>query len=366
MLSDLTQPMTTGGFLRNAWYMAGWVDDFCQAPLTHRTMLDEPIVFFKTGSGQWVALEDRCAHRFAPLSQGHLLEGCRVQCPYHGLEYDATGACVNNPHGAGRIPPSARVKVWPVVERHRALWVWMGDQTPQSDAIPDYSILDHAPTLHSTRLDYLSIRANYRLIIDNLLDLSHTSYLHEGLIGNADTVRSDTQCEVEGSDVIVTRHARDASAPAIFAQCWPDHPPRVDKVTRMRWMAPSSLRLLSCICEPGSDPMTGTGFHALHMLTPESAHTTHYFFTAVRFGVKTDDLALDLELQEKIARMRRFAFEEQDAPVIEAQQRYLDRANRVLEPVLLEIDVGPARYRRILAQRIEAERRSLIRPVVAR
>ena len=92
----------------------------------------------------------------------------------------------------------------------------------------------------------------------------------------------------------------------------------------MRWMPPSTLRLLTGICTPGAVPESGTGYHAIHMLTPETDSTTHYFFTAVRFNVQTPDEALNREIQDKISTSRRFAFEEQDAPVIEAQQRMID------------------------------------------
>ena len=128
------------------------------------------------------------------------------------------------------------------------------------------------------------------------------------------------------SDLVVSRHARDAKAPGMNALMWPDAPEKVDKFTRMRWMPPCNLRLMTGICKPGADPQTGTGYHAIHMLTPESDRTTHYFFTAVRFNVMTTDDALNREIQDKIAKMRRFAFEEQDAPVIEAQQQAIDNA----------------------------------------
>jgi vanillate O-demethylase monooxygenase subunit len=55
--------------------------------------------------------------------------------------------------------------------------------------------------------------------------------------------------------------------------------------------------------------------------------------------------------------MRRFAFEEQDAPVIEAQQRIIETADKPLDPVVLAIDVGPVRYKRILGKMREAEQR---------
>jgi vanillate O-demethylase monooxygenase subunit len=92
------------------------------------------------------------------------------------------------------------------------------------------------------------------------------------------------------------------------------------------------------------------------MLTPESDQTTHYFFTAVRFNVQTADDKLNAEIQEKISTTRRFAFEEQDAPVIEAQQRIIDDAQTAVDPVILAIDVGPVRYKRILQKLIDGER----------
>ena len=352
---SLTQPLTAGAFVRNAWYMAGWVDQFRQSPLTHRTLLDEPIVIYRTDAGVWVALEDRCAHRFAPLSRGQLIDGCRVQCPYHGLQYDATGACVHNPHGSQRIPPRARVRAWPVLERHKALWVWMGDESPSPAQVPDFSVLDEAPELHVTPSDGILIRANYQLVIDNLLDLSHTSFVHEGLLGNQGMTASAIECDTQGTEVTVNRHASAVPPPGMFAPMWPGHPALVDSFTHMRWMAPSTLRLMTGICEPGADPASGTGYHGLHMLTPATAGTTHYFFTAVRFGVRTPDPNFNSDMQTRIARLRRFAFEEQDAPVIESQQAVLDAANRTLDPVLLEVDAGPARYKRVLEQMIARE-----------
>jgi vanillate O-demethylase monooxygenase subunit len=106
---------------------------------------------------------------------------------------------------------------------------------------------------------------------------------------------------------------------------------------------------------PGAVPESGTGYHAIHLLTPESDKTTHYFFTAVRFNVLTADDELNAQIQNKISTTRRFAFEEQDAPVIEAQQRIIDSALTSVDPVLLAVDVGPVRYKQILQKLIRAE-----------
>jgi phenylpropionate dioxygenase-like ring-hydroxylating dioxygenase large terminal subunit len=354
-LRESKKKIVTGSYLRNAWYVAAWSDDLADGQLLGRIILKEPVVLYRKADGSIAALQDRCPHRFAPLSMGKIVKGDRVQCPYHGLEFDASGACVLNPHGAKNIPSRARVRSYPATEKHKAIWIWMGKRAPDHSKVPDFSVLDDVPELHTTKRDKMTIKANYELIIDNLLDLSHTSYLHEGILGNADTVESDITVEVEGDDVVVGRHASNATAPGLFAAQWPTAPARVDKFTRMRWMAPSTMRLLTGICNPGAEPESGTGYHAIHMLTPETDRTTHYFFTAVRFNVKTTDDTLNRQIQDKISITRRFAFEEQDAPVIEAQQEIIDAATTPVDPVILAIDVGPVRYKHILQKMIEAD-----------
>jgi vanillate O-demethylase monooxygenase subunit len=349
------QELIDGTFVRNAWYVAAWSDDIGDGQLVARTIMDEPIVLYRKANGDVAAIEDRCAHRFAPLHMGKIVGGDRIQCAYHGLQFDGSGACVRNPHGAKNIPARARVKSYAVIEKHKAVWIWMGAAPADAARVPDFGVLDNVPELHTTKRDSIVIRANYQLIIDNLLDLSHTSYLHEGILGNADTVESEIKVEQDGDDVVVERHATNSAPPGMFAQFWPNHPPRVDKFTNMRWMAPSTLRLVTGICKMGAQPDSGTGYHAIHMLTPENERSTLYHFTAVRFGVMTTDEKLNRELQDKVAKLRRFAFEEQDAPVIEAQQRVIESATTALDPLVLAIDVGPVRYKRILGKMLEAE-----------
>lgn len=353
--AKIEQSLISGPFVRNTWYVAAWIDELEGQTFVAKTILGEPVVLFRKEDGSIAALKDRCAHRFAPLSMGKILPGDRVQCPYHGLEYDVTGACVHNPHGNKTIPKTARVTAYQVVEKHMAFWIWMGDKPADPSLIPDFSILDNAPEIATTKRDSMKILSNYQLMIDNLLDLSHTCYLHDGLLGNSDVVESDIKVEQDGNDILVSRYAPNSVPPGMFAQFWPGHPERVEKQTHIRWMAPSTLNLVTGVCENGGNITDGTGYHAVHMLTPETDHTTHYYFTAVRFGLRTNDDALNRELQANIARMRRFAFEEQDAPIIAAQQQRIESATEKLKPVTLEIDVGPVRYKRILQKMLDAE-----------
>jgi vanillate O-demethylase monooxygenase subunit len=347
--------MIDGRFVRNTWYMAGWGEDVAEGKVIGRKLLGEPVAIYRKADGGLAAVQDRCPHRHAPLSLGRVVNGDKIQCIYHGLEFDAAGTCTLNPHPPGNIPSRAVLKSYPVAEKHKAIWIWMGDRAPDTTRIPDFSVLDNVPEIYTTKRDEMKIKANYELVVDNLLDLSHTCYLHEGILGNADTVDSEITIEHDGDDVIAGRHATNCVPPGMWAMLWPNHPERVDKFSRIRWMAPSTLRLFVGVCDPGKPFETGTGYHAIHMLTPETDRTTHYFFTAVRFGVKTTDEPLNREIQAKIAKMRRFAFEEQDAPVIEAQQQNIDGSDHPLDPINLSIDVGPVRYKRVLQKMLAAE-----------
>jgi len=112
-------------FLRNAWYVAAWSKDIGRE-LTAETILGQKIVFYRRVDGSPVALENACPHRKLPLSKG-TLKGDAIECGYHGLTFDGTGSCVAAPTQPGLIPRSAVVHSYPVVDRYRLLWVWMGD-----------------------------------------------------------------------------------------------------------------------------------------------------------------------------------------------------------------------------------------------
>ncbi len=114
------------------------------------------------------------------------------------------------------------------------------------------------------------------------------------------------------------------------------------------------MLLRSGVHKPGTDPESGTGYYGIHFLTPETERTTRYYFPAVRWNVLTDE-SVNEQIRERISVMRRYAFAEQDGPMIEAQQIAIDQAGEGLDPLLLSIDIGPARYKRILQNLIAHE-----------
>ena len=219
------------------------------------------------------------------------------------------------------------MRSYPTIEKHKAIWIWMGDKPADPSKVPDFSVLDNVPEMHATKRDGITIKANYELIVDNLLDLSHTSYLHEGILGNAER-SNPTSWSIRRARTSLSAGTRPTSwRRACSRSSGRTVPAGSTSSPACAGWRRSTLRLLTGTCAIGAMPESGTGYHAIHMLTPETDKTTHYFFTAVRFNVySTPDDKLNAQLQEKIATMRRFAFEEQDAPVIEAQQRIIDTA----------------------------------------
>src|ERR1044072_7320032 len=157
-VTESKKKLVSGAYLRNAWYVAAWSDDLADGQLLPRTIMKQPVVLYRKADGNVAALEDRCPHRFAPLHMGKIVRGDCVQCPYHGLEFDSSGACVLNPHGTKNIPPRARVRSYPAVEKHKAIWIWMRDRPADHDKVPNFSVLDNVPELHATKRDRITIK----------------------------------------------------------------------------------------------------------------------------------------------------------------------------------------------------------------
>jgi vanillate O-demethylase monooxygenase subunit len=341
-------------FVRNTWYVAMYASDLEEGKLVHRTIMNEPIVFYRKEDGGIAAITDRCPHRFVPLSMGKLMAGDRIQCIYHGLEFGAEGKCVRNPHGSGKISDSLQLKSYPVIEKHTLLWIWMGDKPADLDMIPDYSCLDDRPELHVTEPGYIKVKVHYQLLVDNLLDLSHISFTHAGILGNADTATADPLVEQDGDVITVTRNSKDAETPGILQMMTPDGFERGDQWQAISWFPASNLRLQFGASRVGEPKESGTGYFALHFLTPETERTTHYHYTASRYNVLTDD-ERNREIRALIYKMRTFAFAEQDVPVIEAQQVAIDQASEELTPALLSVDAGPTRYQKVLDRLLAEE-----------
>jgi vanillate O-demethylase monooxygenase subunit len=344
-----------GRFLRNAWYPIMWSSDLAPGALVDRVALDEPIVFFRREDGTPAAIADVCAHRFAPLHLGKLCAGDRVQCGYHGLEFDANGTCVRNPYGEGRIPAGSSIRAYALVERHAIIWLWMGSRSPDPTKIPDFSIFDNPEPGTLTKFDSITMAANYELIVDNLMDLSHTAFLHDGLLGNDTMTHGTIDVRQDGDTVTVSRFNKDVPAVKVYDLLFRQDGKPFDFWDSMRWDAPGSFLLDTGVHAPGESKEKGTGIFAVHLLTPQTATSTNYLFSAVRQGVQNGQPPTP-EIAAKIGELRRHIFQSQDTVMIEAQQRVLSQFPAYTNhAALFSIDAGPARYKRVLRALLDAD-----------
>ena len=307
-------------FLRNHWYVAAKSDEVKNKPF-RRIFLNEPVVLFRTADGTPIALEDRCPHRHLPLSMGKLIGDDVLQCHYHGLRFDTNGQCVRVP-GQDMIPVSARVKKYPVVERYKWLWIWMGDPAlADPDTIVDFHWFDDPNW--GAKSDYLHAQCNWQLVVDNLLDLTHLAFVHETTIGNMALVEhAAVRVQRTPGGVQVTRWIIDQPAPPTFVKVG-KFTGNVDRWQIIDYLPPGFLRL-----DVGATP-TGTGapegkrvngiqMRNLNAMTPETETTTHYFW-----GQAHDFEPRNPEMTERVFAQIKMAFLE-DVAVFTAQQENLN------------------------------------------
>ena len=246
--------------LKNAWYVGAWGTEVGRQNLLRRTLLNEPVVFFRQEDGTPVALADKCAHRHAPLSSGKLV-GDNIQCPYHGLEYDASGECVRVP-GQSTVPPGCRVQSYPVVERYQWVWIWMGDpELANPDDIEDFHWMDDPDWRAKGEL--LHLKGDYKLLVENLLDLSHLSYIHATTLGTDAVAETPMKFERGDRHVTVTRWVMDSVPPPFFTKAGGfGEDEHVDRWQHITWTPPAFVRLDVGAAKAGTGAETATGHRA--------------------------------------------------------------------------------------------------------
>ncbi len=340
-------------FLHNCWYMAGWSRDFSAEKPVAATILNEPIVIYRQSDGSPVALQDRCCHRFAPLSLGRV-EGDDLRCMYHGMRFAASGRCVEIP-GQPKIPPHARVRSYPIADRHSGVWIWMGDSALADESlIPEFvGIEDPRWAMKPGRMDY---NANYVLINDNLLDLSHIPFLHNRSLGAALTP--------EGvSRPTVTKIPR-----GVRIQNWiigePSHmiPSIANRKTNI-WQAYEFLVPGVFLLHADFYPFGTTD--AFPDREPSGVEPLHRQFTCQAVTPLTEDRscyffgygpwAKEAGLIEAFYQLGLKAFNE-DRVMIEAQQKNIHRFGDE-KMMTVALDAGISQFHRIMDEMIRAEAR---------
>lgn len=340
-------------FLKNSWYVAGWSKDY-QKKLRAQMLLGEKIVFYRRLDGNPVALEDACPHRKLPLSQGRLQED-RVVCGYHGLTFDCTGACVEAPTQRGNIPKRAVVRSYPVVDRYRLLWIWMGDpEKANPDDIFEIENFDN-PEWGYTEGGMLPIECNYLWVVDNLLDPSHVAWVHVTSFAGSGTDDQPLDLEKTENGVIVSRWIYD-QPPSPYYKDLVKFEGNCDRKQHYEMCIPGIALNKSVYTPPGTGgPNKPEGDKtyiniSYNFMTPVDERNTMYIWFQHRNTDPEDKL-----ISEKMNAGARAAFLE-DKEILEAVQIGMEDMD--IPNIDLALDAGAKLFRLKLQRLINEEQNS--------
>ena len=336
-------------YLRNAWYVADWSAEIKRA-LTPLTILGENIVFFRDENNDPVALEDACCHRKLPLSMGQLI-GNRLQCGYHGLEYDASGACVKMP-GRSRIPKRARVRSYPVVDRWGLVWIWMGEPEKADDS--EILHVDHYndPDWGINQGPAMDLECNYLYMLDNLLDPSHVTYVHKTSLGNDATAGVPLQTKLRKNAVVVSRWIEDHEI-APFFRPYLKFDGNADRLQYYEVRLPSHAFIKNIIAPAGTGAPQGRLHRdvflidSYNLITPVTERRCKYFWFQLRNFEPHCQQTSETLTKEYVG-----VFEE-DLVVLSAVDKGM-RA-KTTDNIDFGVVVGGLKFRRLLSERIAAE-----------
>ncbi len=335
----------------NQWYVAAWSSEVSRN-LMERKICGRSIVMYRTEAGQAVALDNRCPHRAFPLSQGQLI-GDVVQCRYHGFEFDCTGKCVSIP-SQSEVPDGYKARSYPLHETWQWLWIWMGDpDLADVTLVPDGGLIntDH-PDWLAEKGGLVRLKCRYQLLNENLLDLSHLSYLHSHSVGSPGLAKAPVSVKDKGRYLEVFRNALSDEMENL----------PVGKALGIR--GPVDRKQIQLFFPPGLHATGGDydsaeadgvdpGYHfggmrVLHGVTPETPSTTHYFWGFTRDFQRTPEMtqALHHSIVEALV---------EDQGALEAIEEMLGTASEVNE-ISSQADVAAFRGRALVRRQIEAEK----------
>jgi phenylpropionate dioxygenase-like ring-hydroxylating dioxygenase large terminal subunit len=340
-------------FVRNQWYVAAWAKDVGNTPLS-RLICEEPIVLYRRSDGHPAALEDTCPHRLLPLSMG-FVEGDAIRCLYHGLLLGPNGGCLEMP---GNDAPNRAVcvRAYPVVERYQFVWVWIGEPEKADPAL--------LPNLWMTEADgwrvgggTYNVACDYRLLIDNLMDLTHETYVHASSIGQKELHDFPITTEVHADKVVTSRWMPSVTPPPLYSAALGGYDGLVDRWQIIEFLPPAGvvidvgvakLERKATLTDHSSADVRS---FVLDFATPATERTCTYFWGSARTMNIDDDDAFD-----RFTAKQGDVFLE-DVAVLEAQQRRIDQLpDRSLRA--FSVDSGGVRARLMLQRMLREGQRS--------
>ncbi|HVY35435.1 MAG TPA: aromatic ring-hydroxylating dioxygenase subunit alpha [Caulobacteraceae bacterium] len=335
-------------FVRNQWYPVAWDREVGRKPLG-RTICGEPVAVYRKLDGAVVAMVDACPHRLFPMSLG-LVEGDDLRCKYHGMKFDGSGRCIEMP-GETQNRDAFCLTLYPVVERYRLVWVWIGEPAKADPALlPDLWPCEKEGWAFDGGVYH--VKADYRLMIDNLMDLTHETYVHPSSIGQSELLEAPIEVTSDAHSVTLSRWM-DKVEPPPFWQMNSGLNETVDRWQICRFLPPSSVMIDVGVAkagqiQKGGDLTKGTLGIVVDVMSPET-DKTHWYFWGMARNFHTDDAGFGARLKEAQGGV----FME-DAALLEAQQRSIDALpERKLRA--FEIDGGGMRARVLIERMLAAQ-----------
>jgi phenylpropionate dioxygenase-like ring-hydroxylating dioxygenase large terminal subunit len=347
-------------FLKNCWYVAALDHELIDGRLLSRKLLGQHVLLFRGESGQLFALNDRCPHRGALLSQGRL-EGDAVRCMYHGIKFDGAGKCVQIP-GQDMIPPKLRVPCYPLAQRGPFIWIWMGDA-----ARADPALIVDLPYLTDCRWQgipaYLHYQANYLLIVDNLSDFAHLAFVHTETLGGSEEyafVTKPTVVERLPNGFRVERWHKDIEPPPFHRKVIHNKTARVDRRNIATMQVPGIFMMETLLAPAGQEPVAAATqeYRNCQFMTPETERTTHFFWSYLNNFAAADSTICRSLLNSLIEGFM------EDKAIIERQQITLEE-DPGFQMLAILADAPLAHFRRVLGKLIEAEQAAASKPASA-
>ncbi|WP_027854197.1 aromatic ring-hydroxylating dioxygenase subunit alpha [Marinobacterium litorale] len=334
-------------FIHNEWYVVALSHEISRE-LMSRTVLGRQLVLFRKEDGSPVALDNRCGHRNFPLSRS-ALEGDTVVCGYHGLRYNERGECVEVPSQCNCAGIS--IRNYPLHQQGPVIWIWMGEpEEADIDKIPAMPMLDEGWV---TSEDYMHLKASYVYLHENLLDLTHLSFLHAKTFGTPDYARAKFDTEITEDRFWLKRYVVPTRLPPVWAKPTGLEGRDAARITTSDFVSPALHIVHAEFYDIALDESERPDqrIKTAHIPTPETATSTHYFVVHGRNFALEENEVTGFMHEQLMA-----AFDE-DVVGLEAMEELL--ASRSEEDDFFEIsltaDAASVAMRRYLKRRAEAE-----------
>jgi vanillate O-demethylase monooxygenase subunit len=340
-------------FAKNTWYVAATSDELSDKPLA-RQICGNKIAFYRDGEGRVAAVEDFCPHRGAPLSLGFIQDG-KLVCGYHGLKMGRDGKTDSMPKQ--RVQGFPCVHAYPVEERDGFIWIWPGDPAlAKAEDIPVFAWSNNPAWGFGGGLFH--IKCDYRLMIDNLMDLTHETYVHSTSIGQKEIDEAPVSTKVKGDEVVTSRFMDNAIAPPFWQTALKAnglaHDVPIDRWQICRFTPPSHIMIEVGVAHAGkggrdADPVHKVNAIVVDFITPESENSMWYFWGFARAFKSQDE-----ELTKRIREGQGKIFSE-DLEMLEQQQKNLQHHFSDRKLLKLDIDSGGVQARRKIERMIQQE-----------